>query len=176
MSTNSPVTGTSLAISTWAVLGVSALLINAIVRLAPMALEPLTAASGPSLAVLAAYLVSIVGLGYSEGYRGFQRSFAPRAAVRSRAVADAPVLIKVFAPFMAMGLIHATRRRLIAAWSLVTMVVGFILVVRLMPQPWRGAVDAGVVVGLSWGVIALLVNWWAVIQGRGPEVEADLPD
>jgi hypothetical protein len=29
--------------------------------------------------------------------------------------------------------------------------------VRLLPQPWRGIVDAGVVVGLTWGTISLVV-------------------
>jgi len=31
------------------------------------------------------------------------------------------------------------------------------VLVRLVPQPWRGIVDAGVVIGLAWGAVSLLV-------------------
>jgi DMSO/TMAO reductase YedYZ heme-binding membrane subunit len=32
-----------------------------------------------------------------------------------------------------------------------------VLLVRLIQQPWRGIIDLGVVVGLAWGLISLLV-------------------
>ena len=32
-----------------------------------------------------------------------------------------------------------------------------ILLVGLLEQPWRGIVDAGVVVGLTWGLVSLLI-------------------
>ena len=37
---------------------------------------------------------------------------------------------------------------------LVAMIVFLIIIVRQFPQPWRGAVDAGVVAGLSYGMAA----------------------
>lgn len=167
-------TGATLAISAWAVLGVVAILVQAIVRLLPYALEPLRGGE-VELGVALSYLAAIGLLGYAEGYRGFQRSFSPRAAVRAMAAARAPTRVKLIAPLMAMGLIHATRRRLIVSWTLVVTIVGFIVSVRLLPQPWRGAVDAGVVVGLSWGVVTLLSSWIAAVNGRAPAVDAELP-
>jgi hypothetical protein len=32
-----------------------------------------------------------------------------------------------------------------------------ILLVRLLNQPWRGIVDAGIVIALSWGFVSLLI-------------------
>ena len=37
------------------------------------------------------------------------------------------------------------------------MIVGFVLVIPYLAQPWRGIVDAGVVVGLLWGLITIVV-------------------
>ena len=36
------------------------------------------------------------------------------------------------------------------------MIIGFVLIARQLPQPWRGIVDAGVVVGLGLGIISIL--------------------
>jgi len=51
-----------------------------------------------------------------------------------------------------MGFIHATRERMILSISLTLMIVCFVFAVRMLPQPWRGIVDAGVVTGLLLGV------------------------
>jgi hypothetical protein len=74
-----------------------------------------------------------------------------------------------------MGLIHASRRRLVTSWSLVVMVVVLVLTVRHLPQPWRGLVDAGVVFGLTWGLVAVFVFGARALQGRAPRVPTDLP-
>ena len=37
------------------------------------------------------------------------------------------------------------------------MIVAFVLVIPYLAQPWRGIVDAGVVVGLLWGLITIVV-------------------
>lgn len=175
-----PSKGAELAIVAWAVLGVVAILVQAIARLLPRALEPIL---DGSLGVPGAlgYALSVVIMAYSEGYRGFQQRFSPRVAVRALALAEGRVTrrrawLVVFAPLMAMGLIHATRRRLIGSWCLLLAIVGLILFVRTLAQPWRGAVDAGVVVGLSWGALATLVFAFRALRGRPPEVEADLPE
>jgi hypothetical protein len=174
-----PSKGAELAIVAWAVLGVVAILVQAIVRLLPRAIEPIL---DGSLGVPGAigYALSILILGYSEGYRGFQQRFSPRVVVRALAVAEGRVArrrawLVAFAPLMAMGLIHATRRRMIGSWSLLLVIVGLILFVRTLDQPWRGAVDAGVIVGLSWGALATLVFALRALRGQPPEVESDLP-
>jgi hypothetical protein len=170
-----PTTAAQLAIFLWAVLGVVAVLVEAVVRLLPRALEPIMDGSLSGMGVLA-YVAAIVGLAYSEGYRGFQLRFSPRVVVRALAVAQrGGWLLIALAPLMAMGLIHANRRRLIGSWMLVLCIVGLILLVKLLEQPWRGAIDAGVVVGLSWGTVATLVAMVRALRGKLPTIDPDLP-
>lgn len=164
--------GAELAISAWAVGGVVLILVDAIVRLFPRALEPIVSAELEPAGVLA-YVAAILALGYCEGYRGFARSFSPRTVARAMLVGHARGWKVLAAPLVAMGLVHATRRRVIASWSLVVMIVGFILLVRALPQPWRGAVDAGVIVGLGWGVVTLVLGFVQALRGELPDIEAD---
>lgn len=165
-----------LVILLWGTLGVVAVLVDAIVRLLPNAIEPLAKGTLTPVGVIA-YLAAIVGLAYAEGYRGFQLRFSPRVIARADRLAktETRAWLIVLAPVMTMGLIHATRRRLIATWLLVAMIVGFIVVVRVLDQPWRGAVDAGVVVGLSWGSVTILIELVRALQGRGSTIDPDLP-
>ena len=167
-------TGAELARVSWGVFGVVAILVDAIVRVLPLALAPL-AGGELGFAGGLAYLLSVLALGYCEGYRGFARSFSPRVVARALATRQAGGWLALAAPLVAMGLMHATRRRLIASWCLVAMIVAFILMLRVLPQPWRGAVDAGVVVGLSWGVVATVASFIAALRGRPPTIEPDLP-
>lgn len=170
-----PTTAAELAIFLWAVLGVIAILVESVVRLLPRALEPILDGSLELPGVLA-YVAAIVLLAYTEGYRGFQRRFSPRVVVRALALAQrGGWLLIALAPLMAMGLIHATRRRLIGSWVLVLCIVTLILLVGLLEQPWRGAVDAGVVVGLSWGTVATLVPMAQALRGKIPTIDPDLP-
>lgn len=140
----------------WGILGVVSLLSYAIVRLGTFAME-LTdlELNGFHWMLL---ISNVVFMAYSEGYRGFQRAFAPRAIARARHLRNSPSAVQVvLAPLFCMGYFHATRRRLITTYSLTVMIVGFVLLARSLDQPWRGIVDAGVVVGLAWGVVSILV-------------------
>ena len=170
-----PTRPAGVAIVLWAVGGVLGILVQAIVRLLPRALEPIESGELEPAALLA-YVASIALMGYTEGYRGFQKGFSPRVVVRALELAarPRPVLV-VFAPLMAMGLIYASRRRRIASWLLMIGIVCLILIVRTLEQPWRGAIDAGVVVGLGWGSLATLVFLVRALRGQVPEVEPDLP-
>jgi hypothetical protein len=56
-----------------------------------------------------------------------------------------------------MSLIGAARKDQMRARVLLVTIVTLILAVRLLPQPWRGIVDGGVVVGLGWGVISTVM-------------------
>ncbi|WP_181197246.1 hypothetical protein [Enhygromyxa salina] len=169
-----PSTSANTAIVLWAVLGVIALLSQAIVRLLPRALEPVLDGSLGALGILA-YVASIVAFAYSEGHRGFAQRFSPRVVVRALKLAERRGWLIAIAPLMAMGLVHGTRRRLIGSWVLLGGIVTLVLLVRLLPQPWRGAVDAGVVVGLSWGVIATLVLMIKALRGQVPDTDPELP-
>lgn len=164
------------AIATWGVLGVTALLGQAIFRLTPIALEPildgsLTAATG------SLYVAWVLVNGYTEGYRAFQKRFCPRVVGRSFHLAAHPRPLHVlFAAPYAMALFHARRRNLIVSWVTVLAIVSVVLAVRLLPQPWRGIIDGGVVVGLVWGVIALwVIHIRAIATGDVPLPEG-VPD
>jgi hypothetical protein len=140
------------------------MLADAVARLAAKAQAGL---AGPLSAGQWAVLGGVVAImAYAEGYRGFQRAFAPLVVVRARWLRDHPRLDRVaLAPLFCMGLVGATGRRLLRSWGVVAMVVGFVLAMRLLPQPWRSMVDAGVVVGLGWGSLAIV--GWAVAAGLG---------
>jgi hypothetical protein len=104
-------------------------------------------------------LVSVVlFMAYSEGYRAFQKGFSPRVAARARYLRDHPRFLHVLcAPLFCMGYFHAPRKRRITSMSVTAGIVILVLLVRLIQQPWRGIIDLGVVVGLAWGLISLLV-------------------
>ena len=45
-------------------------------------------------------------------------------------------------------------QRIIISLVLLVAILCFILLFHFIPQPWRGILDAGVVVGLVWGTLA----------------------
>ncbi|MBK6682992.1 MAG: hypothetical protein IPG45_00835 [Deltaproteobacteria bacterium] len=158
----------------WGIGGVLTILSYAVVRLWPMAVEALSGDLGPIEWVGLAGSVAI--LWYYEGVRAFQRAFSPRVIARAGTLSGgAPLLRKVFAPFFCMGLIYATRRRLIISWVTVSGVALLVVGVRMLPQPWRGIVDAGVIVALGWGCLTLIAFALGAAQGRPSKVPTDLP-
>lgn len=113
---------------------------------------------------------------YMEGYRGFQKKFVPRVLARAHHLAQSPdTLGVVLAPLYAMAYFRATVRAKIAAWGVTGLVIIAITLVRALAQPWRGIVDAGVVVGLGWGLVALLLGVTARLSGRAPSGDPELP-
>ena len=159
----------------WGILGFTALLVEAIVRLTPLALEPVLA-GGLTGWHWALYGASIVFMAYSEGYKGFQKQAAPRIVARALYLGEHPRRLHVIlAPFFCTGLFHATRRRVIAMWLLYVGLVVLIVSVRMLAQPWRGMIDAGVVVGLSWGVVAILATYLRALAGHPPSASPELP-
>jgi hypothetical protein len=138
----------------WAMIGFSALMVEAIVRLGQHVYAGIPLATPLAWGV---GIVCVLVMLYAEGYRGFQKKFSPRFARRAVTLRDEPTPLRViFAPFYCMTLFDAPRSRVIASWMLVAMIVFCILVIRQLHQPWRGAVDAGVVAGLSHGLLATL--------------------
>ncbi|HEY3494616.1 MAG TPA: hypothetical protein VGK73_08015 [Polyangiaceae bacterium] len=165
----------SLAVATWGILGVALLLAQALVRLTPIALEPLR--SGALTTVQAAIYTGwvLVSL-YSEGYRGFQKAFVPRTVARAFHLAAQPLsLLSFLAPLYCMGLIHARPRRLLTSWSIVAAISIAVILVRRLAPPWRGIVDGGVVVGLAWGLVSLCHTFARAMRGAVPSYPLDLP-
>ena len=124
-----------------------------------------------------ALAASLLFMGYAEGYKGFHLKFSPRAAARARYLRENPTPARVaFAPLFCMGFFHATRKRKIVAYSLTTMIVLLIVLVRELPQPWRGIVDAGVLLGLGWGLVSVWIFTFKALFGEDYDVSPETPD
>ena len=140
----------------WGLIGVSALLGSAIYRLIPRAQEAIE--MGLSIFQWIALIVFALFMMMAEGYRGFQKKFSPRTAARVRYLRDHPNLLRgLLAPFFCMGYFHATKKTQITAIVLTLGIILLITLVSFCPQPWRGIIDFGVVLGLSWGLISFLI-------------------
>jgi hypothetical protein len=167
-------TPAQLAVFVWAIVGTVLILIQALIKLWPMASGAIEVGLQPIHWVALPIWVGFMA--FTEGYKGFFQRFSPRAAVRADWLARHPTpILVIFAPLMAMGLIYSNRRRLIGSWMLLLGIVTIITIVRQFPQPWRGVVDAGVLVGLSIGTLSTL--WFGIrtLAGRPPAIKADLP-
>ncbi len=140
----------------WGLAGVLALLGCAIYRLAPRAAEAMRMDLSPlQWGILIVWVLFML---VTEGYRGFQKKFSPRTAARIRHLRDHPLPLHVaLAPLFCMGYFHALRKTRIIAFALTFGIVLLVIAVKFAPQPWRGIIDAGVVLGLSYGVISLLL-------------------
>jgi hypothetical protein len=157
----------------WGAGGLAVVLLDAINRLARIALHAFD--DGLTGIQYIALVVVIVSMAYMEGYRGFQKSFSPRSAARAYYLYKHPDFLSVLlAPLFCMGYFRATRGPFLFAWVGTVLIVMLIILLQMSPQPWRGIVDAGVVVGLSWGLISLLISTWQVfstgIYALSPEV------
>ena len=99
--------------------------------------------------------LSIITLGYAEGYKGFQLSFSPRAAKRVNLVSKNPNFKNVvFSPLFCMGFFGISKQRMIITYLLTLSIIFLIIIIEKMSDPWRGIIDAGVLVGLSWGLLS----------------------
>ena len=138
----------------WGIAGIAALLGYAVWRLAGVAADAWNHDFHVHhWLVLAAH---VAFMAWSEGYRGFQQSFSPRLVARAKYLMAHPRPAHVLlAPLFCMGYFHTTRRRMISVYALTVFIVVLVVAVRWLPQPWRGIVDAGVVVGLTWGLISV---------------------
>ncbi len=148
----------------WGIVGVVALLSFAITRLLSISIT----AFGFSLTAThwLALAASVAFMAYAEGYRTFQKTWAPRVVGRAFELkTDWTWLSVVFAPFYCMSFFDATRKRMLTAWITTICIVTLVVLMNRIDQPWRGLIDAGVVVGLGWGVAA--VAYQAFIQFTG---------
>ena len=148
----------------WGAAGVAGICIFAVWRLMPYTTDAL----GMPLSALqwTVMLANVVFMAWSEGYRGFQQKFAPRAAARALYVYRTPLPLstRLMAPLFCFGYFQAKRRTRLIAWIGTIGIIVLVLVVHQLEQPWRGIIDAGVVIGLSWGVISLLVNYYRAFR------------
>ncbi|MEI6891479.1 MAG: hypothetical protein V5783_04820 [Pontiella sp.] len=138
----------------WGIVGLSLILIRGLYSV----VSPALALRDMEFGVVhwVGLVLSLIFMGYSEGYKGFQLKFSPRVAARALYLQANPTLVRViFAPLFCIGFFHAMRKRKIVAYAVTIMVVLLIVGVRQLPQPWRGIVDVGVFFGLGWGLISV---------------------
>lgn len=114
---------------------------------------------------------------YVEGYKAFQKKFSPLVVVRAMSLKSAGTAAHhvALAPFYSMGLLHATKKRRIVSWSVSIGVAVVVGVVKRLPYPWRSIVDAGVVSGLSWGIVSILAHYARALSGSAPSADPCLP-
>lgn len=158
----------SIGIASWGVLGVGLLLGRALVQLTPIALEAVASHAFrlPHWALLLAWVAFNA---YAEGYLGFHRKFSPRVVGRALDLGRNPTLLRVIlaAPYC-IGLFEAPRRTMLTSWILVLVIAAVVFGVRHISQPWRGIIDAGVVVGLGIGLLSLLASFVSALAALGP--------
>lgn len=157
----------------WGLTGVCLLLLSAIWRLSPHAIEAFASGQMNNLHWLFG-LCWFFFMVYSEGWRGFHRGFSPRVVARAARLRQAPDPLAVtLAPLVCLGFLRATARRQRISLIVFTVICGLVVLVRLLPQPWRGLVDLGVVSGLALGLgsIFYFVGRW--IRGNAPDFPAD---
>lgn len=140
-------------------LGVSGLLLGAVVGMGRFVREvDWGALSTIHWLLLLPYLAFMIGF---KWYFGFHRGFSLRAARRIRLLAREPTALRVaLAPLFSLSLVQAPRRRVLASWGLLLGLSAVVPLVRALPQPWRGLVDLGVMIGLGLGLLSL---WWHLL-------------
>jgi hypothetical protein len=158
----------------WGVGGLISVLVYAITRISTRSVVVLSSDLGwhhwTVLLGCAAFMA------YSEGYRGFHRSFSPRVIARARYLSTHPQPLRLLlAPLFCAGYFHATRQRLTVTYLLTAMITTLVFIVRQLPQPWRGLVGLSVVVGLTWGTLSIVVLAIESLRGRQPDATADVP-
>lgn len=116
-------------------------------------------------------------MAYSEGYRGFQRGYSPRVAARALYLRQHSTLVRLLlAPLFCMGFFGAPLRRRITVVVLIVMIWLLVVAFRQLPQPWRGVLDFGVAVGLTWGIVATVIYFFKYLRVDDVPLKADVCD
>jgi hypothetical protein len=159
----------------WGLSFICAVLLYAIVRLFSVSIDafshfPFYWYHWVSLAAV------VVFMAHSEGYQGFQQNFSPRVVARAWYLYHhpRPVLIAL-APLFLAGYIHINPSRRKNILALTIGIVILIFLIRYLPQPWRGIVDAGVVVGLTWGLVSMAVYGIRMLGSRSFAYSPEIP-
>lgn len=140
----------------WGVVGVIALLLFAVYRLLPFVGELFDA----NFTVWQWVLVVLWStfMIYTEGYKAFMQQFSPRVVARAQYLArQGSVKQLLLAPVFCTGYFNSTRKRVLVAYLLMAGIITLIAIVHFIPQPWRGIIDVGVVLGLLLGISSLFV-------------------
>jgi len=163
----------------WGVVGVVAYLSYGVAKVVPIVLEGLGAVTEWwQWGLLAATLLFFA---YVEGYKGFQLGFSPRVVSRAYVVSEEgdglPAWHKALAPAFCIGYFHGTTKRVITSWAVTTVIFLVVIGVRELPNPYRAIIDAGVIVGLVWGILSMIVLFLgSVSSSKPPDFDPALPE
>ncbi len=162
-------------IAAWGLLGVVALLSQAISRLTPYAIEALR--SQLSTGQWIGLVLWVAFMAHAEGYRGFHSKLSPRVVSRAAYLLTGKLTLwrVVFAPFFCTRLFGASNKGMWTSRILLSGIFCLIVIVRNLEQPLRGIIDCGVVVGLGIGVASILYYATRAVLGRPSPADPDLP-
>ncbi len=144
-----------VVVSAWTLIGVAALFASAIYRLGTRGVATIQAGLGwGEWSVLVLLTVAFV---YGEGFRALDRRWVPKLIERALLLRDDQRLfVRLLAPLYGLSLVGTGRDDLIRGWLLTAAILGAVLIVRTLPDPWRGIVDFAVAAALAWGLVAIL--------------------
>ena len=141
--------------SAWTLIGVVALFASAIYRLGRRGVE--TIQGGLEWGEWSVLVLLTVAFVYGEGFRALDRRWVPRLVERALLLRDDPrLVVRLLAPLYGLSLVGVGRDDLIRGWLLTTGILSAVLIVRTLPDPWRGIVDFAVGAALAWGLVAIL--------------------
>ncbi len=78
------------------------------------------------------------------------------------------------APLHALSRFDTPPRRLLSAWVMLVGIVTIVLIERKLPQQWRGSVDVGVVIALTWGTVAIVRECVRAVKCGSGRVDAEI--
>jgi hypothetical protein len=152
-----------VVVAGWSVLAIGLAFAEAIARLGARAAAAVR--EGLSPAEWAALAGSVLVFTWFEGYRSLHRRFTPavirRAFEAGRDSAGALGVLR--APLRALSLV-GERREVARGWAAVALITLAVFVVRALPSPWRGIVDAGVTSALLLGLCSLVTRFAAAAR------------
>jgi hypothetical protein len=164
---NAPAQDRRWAASSFGLFIVALTLFEAVYRLGTRAV--LSVREGLSPAHWGLLLVSVVAFAYGEGYRALHRRFVPHVLARASELSTRAGLGLrdwLLAPFFLLCLAQAEPAELRRAWLSVGLIVAAVVVVRQLPEPYRGIIDAGVAVALCIGLCSLIFGAVTVVRPR----------
>eukprot|EP00929_Paragymnodinium_shiwhaense_P016252 TRINITY_DN124507_c0_g1_i1.p1 TRINITY_DN124507_c0_g1~~TRINITY_DN124507_c0_g1_i1.p1 ORF type:complete len:200 (+),score=27.67 TRINITY_DN124507_c0_g1_i1:78-677(+) len=124
------------------------------------------------------YVFWCIGLLLGEGMGAFQKSFSPILIRRTRELTSSSSMCElILSPFFVAGLMTARPSRLLKSWILMAVLIpGLALTVPHLHYPYRECIDAGVVLGLSWGTgVVIVLAARAAFRGEWPKKDPELP-
>jgi hypothetical protein len=109
----------------------------------------------------------LVFFAYVKGHRAFQKGLSGMVVQRALALRRNPSVIRVtLAPLLCMGFFGAGFRIQTQMIALTAGMIAFVFLIRLIPQPWRGILDLGLVIAFGWGFLSALIMGAMAFLGR----------